>query len=75
MHEIKKVTAIPILKNNDKFKNKISKETSEGTTTHLGKFSSVSQHRRKSSSIINFSQRVNLCDPYQIAFQLMQDLN
>jgi hypothetical protein len=26
MHEIKKVTAIPILKNNDKFKSKSSKE-------------------------------------------------
>ncbi len=26
LHELKKITAIPILKNNDKFKSKISKE-------------------------------------------------
>ena len=26
IHELKKVTAIPILKNNDKFKSKLSKE-------------------------------------------------
>jgi hypothetical protein len=32
MHEVKKVTAIPILKNNDKFKNKISKESMDPTT-------------------------------------------
>lgn len=72
MHEIKKVTAIPILKNNDKFKNKISKENAPTHQDAMMKFSSVNHHhRRKSSSIIAFSQRVNLSDPYQIAFQLM----
>ena len=29
MHEVKQVTAIPILKNNDKFKSKLSKDEDE----------------------------------------------
>ena len=57
MHEIKKVTAIPILKNNDKFKNKISKETSlQSDPLAINKFNS----RRKSNSISPFSQRIVL---------------
>lgn len=61
MHEIKKVTAIPILKNNDKFKNKISKESNVPNDKGiLNKFT----NRRKSSSIVPFSLRVNLSDPY-----------
>lgn len=68
MHEIKKVTAIPILKNNDKFKSKLSKELPGES---VSKFAT----RRKSGSLIPFSQRANLNDPYQISFQLMQDLN
>lgn len=75
MHEIKKVTAIPILKNNDKFKNKISKEQLVMDPASSNTNNRMFSIRRKSSSVIPFSQRVNLSDPYQIAFQLMQDLN
>jgi hypothetical protein len=72
MHETKKITAIPILKNNDKFKSKLSKENNAPyDSAALNKFNS----RKKSGSIISFSMRVNLNDPYQISVQLMQDLN
>ena len=68
MHELKKVTAIPILKNNDKFK--MSGKEAPQDSSALNRF-----NKRKSSNIISFSQRVNLTDPYQITFQLMHVLN
>lgn len=49
MTEMKKVTAIPQIKNNDKFKNKINKDN-DGH----GKF----------GNNMSFSQRVNSTDPY-----------
>jgi hypothetical protein len=67
------VTAIPVLKNNDKFKSKLSKENQAPLDS-----AALSRHPHSSkfnSSVIPFSQRVHLNDPYQIAFQLMQDLN
>jgi len=54
MHELKKVTAIPILKNNDKFKMSGSKEAPQDSSA-LNRF-----NRRNATSLIAFSQRVNL---------------
>ena len=53
MTEMKKVTAIPLIKNNDKFKNKVNKD-SHGE----GKF----------GTNLSFSQRISSTDPYQISF-------
>ena len=61
LHELKKVTAIPILKNNDKFK------MSSGSSGKEAPLDSAALNRlngRKSSLIIPFSLRVNLSDPY-----------
>lgn len=55
MLEMKKVTAIPILKNSDKFKSKISKENEEGGRERIG-------------GPLKFSARVLSSDPYQISF-------
>ena len=65
IHELKKVTAIPILKNNDKFKSKLSKENQAPQDS-----AALSRHPNASkySSIIPFSQRVHLNDPFQISF-------
>ena len=64
LHEVKQVTTIPILKNNDKFKSKTAKEAPHDSAA-LGKFG---QRGGKSSELVPFSQRVNLADPYNIAF-------
>lgn len=51
--EMKKLTALPILKNHDKFKSKLSKENQNFDS----KFSSA--HNKK-NPLIPFSQRVKL---------------
>ena len=48
MHELKKVTAIPVLKNNDKFK--MSSKEAPHDSSALNRF-----NKRKASSIIAFS--------------------
>lgn len=52
MLEMKKVSAIPILKNSDKFKSKTSKENEIADTA------------KKISQGLSFSQRVQSSDPY-----------
>jgi len=59
MLELKKVSAIPILKSNDQIKNKINKD----------------KDSEKALVTLTFSQRVNSTDPYRISFQLVQDIN
>ncbi|CDW80262.1 serine [Stylonychia lemnae] len=67
--EMKKMTAIPILKNQDQFKSKISKENQQFDTK------SSMYHNNKKNQLLPFSQRVRLQDPFQISFQLVQDIN
>ena len=66
--EMKKMSAIPLLKNQDKFKSKLGKESQNFDT----KFSSVNQRK---NIIIPISQRIKTQDPYALSFQLVQDIN
>ena len=65
MMEMKNVTAIPMLKNSDKFKSKTSKEKEILSTAR----------RNLVAGKLPFSQRVLSSDPYQISLQLVQDIN
>lgn len=58
MLEMKKASAIPTLKNSDKFKSKTSKENDHAELNF----------NNKKRNALTFSQRVQSSDPYQISF-------